>query len=86
MANLNAYLPNLNAFSQQENDKVLAELVPTANDLVDQENETDSDVLFEESSPLPSCTAPILMLDKELNSKIQLLNKNLRKVSYKVQS
>ena len=86
MANLNTYLPYLNAFSQKENDKVLAELVMTANDLLDQENETNSDVLFEESSPFPSCTAPILMLDNELNSKIQLLNKNLRKVSYKVQS
>ena len=79
-------MPYLNAFSQKESDKVLAELVLTANDLLDQENETDSDVLFEESSPLPSCTAPILMLDNKLNSKIQLLNKNLRKVSYKVQS
>ena len=79
-------MPYLNAFSQKESDKVLAELVLTANDLLDQENETDSDVLFEESSPLPSCTAPILMLDNKLNSKIQLLNKNLCKVSYKVQS
>ena len=58
----------------------------TANDLLDQEDETDSTVLFEESSLLPSYTAPVLMSDNELNSKIQLLNKKQRKLFNKVQS
>ena len=44
LANLNADLTNLDAFSQQEDDEVQVELASTANDLLDQENETDSDV------------------------------------------
>ena len=43
-------------------------------------------MLFEESSLLPSYTAPILMSDNELNSKIQLLNQKQRKLFNKVQS
>ena len=85
LANLSAHLANPDAFSQQENDRVQAEFA-NANDLLDQENETDSDLFFEESSLLPSYTAPILMSDNELDSKIQLLNQNQRTLSNKVQS
>ena len=85
LANLSAHLANPDAFSQQENDRVQAEFA-NANDLLDQENETDSDLFFEESSLLPSYTPPILMSDNELNSKIQLLNQNQRALSNKVQS
>ena len=80
LANLNADLTNLDAFSQQEDDEVQVELASTANDLLDQENETNSDVLFEESLPLLSYTAPILVSDNELHSKIHLLNQKLRKL------
>ena len=80
LANLNAELTNLDAFSQQVDDEVQVELTSTANDLLDQENETDSDVLFEESLPLSSYTAPILVSDNELHSKIHLLNQKLRKL------
>ena len=86
LANLTAHLTNPDAFSQQENDEVQAELASTANDLLDQEDETHSNLLFEESSLLPSYTAPILMSDNELNSKIQLLNQKQRKLFNKVQS
>ena len=86
LANLTVYLTNPDAFSQQGNDEVQAELASTASDLLDQENETDSNVLFEESSLLPSYTAPVLMSDNELNSKIQLLNQKQRKLFNKVQS
>ena len=86
LANLAAHQINPDAFLQQKNDEVQAELSSTANDLLDQEDETDSTVLFEESSLLPSYTAPVLMSDNELNSKIQLLNKKLRKLFNKVQS
>ena len=65
---------NPDAFSQQENDKVQAELASTICDFLDQENETDNDVLYEESSPLPSSTASIFMSGNELYSKIQLLS------------
>ena len=85
LTNLSAHLTNPDAFSQQENDKVQAEFA-NANDLLDQENETDSDLFFEESSLLPPYTAPILLSDNELNSKVQLLNQNQRKLSNKVQS
>ena len=86
LANLAAHQTNPDAFLQQKNDEVQAELSSTANDLLDQEDETDSTVLFEESSLLPSYTAPVLMSDNELNSKIQLLNKKQRKLFNKVQS
>ena len=86
LANLIVHLPNPDAFSQQENDEVQAELASTANDLLDQEDETHSNLLFEESSLLPSYTAPILMSDNELNSKIQLLNQKQRKLFNKVQT
>ena len=79
-------MTNPDAFSQQENDEVQAELASTANDLLDQEDETHSNLLFEESSLLPSYTAPILMSDNELNSKIQLLNQNQRKLFKEVKS
>ena len=82
-ANLTAHLKNPDAFSQQENDEVQAELASTADDLLDQEDEADSDVLFEESSLLPSYTVPVLMSDNELNSKIQLLNQKQRKLFIK---
>ena len=80
LANLNADLTNPDAFSQQEDDEVQVELTSTANDFLDQENETDSDVLFEEPLPLSSYTAPILVSDNELHSKIHLLNQKLRKL------
>ena len=86
LANLTANLTNPDAFSQQENDEVRAGLASTANDLLNQEDETDSNLLFEESSLLPSYTAPILMSDNGLNSKIQLLNQKQRKLFNKVQS
>ena len=38
LANLTAHLTNPDAFSQQENDEVWAELASTANDLLDQED------------------------------------------------
>ena len=86
LANLIVHLPNPDAFSQQENDEVQAELASNANDLLDQEDETDSNLLFEESSLLPSYTAPILMPHNELSSKIQLLNQKQHKLFNKVQS
>ena len=86
LANLTAHLTNPDAVSQQENDEVRAELASTANDLLDQEDETDSNLLFEESSLLPSYTAPILMSDNELNSKKQLLNQKQLKLFNKIQS
>ena len=86
LANLTANLTNPDAFSQQENDEVRAGLASTANDLLNQEDETDSNLLFEESSLLPSYTDPILMSDNGLNSKIQLLNQKQRKLFNKVQS
>ena len=86
LANLTAHLTNPDAFSHKESDEVQAELASTANDSLDQENETDGNLLFEESSLLPSYTAPILMSDNELNSKIQLLNQKQRKLFSKVQS
>ena len=57
LANLIAHLTNPDASSQQENDEVQAELTSTANDLLDQEDETESNLLFEEASLLPSYTA-----------------------------
>ena len=86
LANLTAHLTSPDAFSQQENDEVQAELASNANDLLDQEDETDSNLLFEESSLLPSYTAPILMPHNELSSKIQLLNQKQHKLFNKVQS
>ena len=86
LANLTTHLTNPDAFSQQENDEVQTELASTANDLLDQEDEADSNLLFEESSLLPSYTAPILMSDNELNSKLQLLNQKQRKLFNKLQS
>ena len=54
LANLTAHLTNPDAFSQQENDKVQVELLEykhalncTANDLFDQEDETDSNFFLE---------------------------------------
>ena len=47
LANLTAHLTNPDAFSQQENDEVQAELASTANDLLDQEDETDSNFFLE---------------------------------------
>ena len=69
LAKLNAHLTNPNAFSQQENDEVQVELASATNDLLDPENDKDSDMLFEDSSPLPSYITLILMSDNELNSK-----------------
>ena len=79
-------MANPDAFSQQENDKVQAELASTICDLLDQENETDNDVLYEESSPLPSSTASVFMSGNELYSKIQLLSQKQHKLFNKVQS
>ena len=64
LANLTAHLTNPDAFPQQENNEIPAELASTDNDLLDQEDKTDSSVLFEESSLIPSYTAPVLMSDK----------------------
>ena len=69
LENLTAYLTNPDAFSQQENYENQAKLTSTANDLLDQEDETDSNLLFEESSLLPSYPALILMSDNKLNLK-----------------
>ena len=86
LANVTAHLTTSDAFSQQENDEVQAELVSSANDLLDQKDETDSNLLFEEFSLLPSYTGPILMSDNELNPEKHLLNQKQRKLFNKVQS
>ena len=69
LANVTAHLTTSDAFSQQENDEVQVELVSSANDLLDQKDETDRNLLFEEFSLLLSYTGPILMSDNELNPK-----------------
>ena len=69
LANETVHLTTSDAFSQQENDEIQAELAYCANDLLDQKDETDSNLLFEESSLPSSYTGPILMSDNELNAK-----------------
>lgn len=77
LANFTAYLTNFDAFSQQENDEAQVHLVSTANNLLSEENEADSDVVFEESPTLPAYSLLVTLIsDNELILKqSQLLNK-----------
>jgi len=86
LSNLSSAVTNPDAFSQQENDEVQADIANVAGDLLEDESLSDDAVILDDTPPLPAYTAPVVMPDDELNSKIRSLNKNQRKLFNKVQS
>ena len=64
-------MTNPDSFSQQENDAVQEELATVINDILKDECFTDDAVLLDDASlNMPSYTAPVLIPDNEINSKI----------------
>ena len=75
LSNLRSDVTIPDSFSQQENDEVQAELAAVINDMLEDESFTDNAVLLDDSSlDIPSYTAPILIPENQINSKIRSLN------------
>ena len=87
LSNLRSDLTNPDSFSQQENDKFQVELAAVINDILEDESFTYDTVLLDDASlNMPSYTAPVLIPDSQINSKIRSLNKKQRELFAMVQS
>ena len=76
----NDLIHNQDSFAQQENDEVNELITTTSNSLDDDLESEDEAVLFEDSHQDIPVISPPVMLDEDLNLKIQSLNKKQRKI------
>ena len=87
LSNLRSDVTNSDSFSQQENDEVQAELAAVINDIREDESFTyDAVLLHDTSVNMPSYTAPVLIPDSEINSKVRSLDQKQRELFGMVQS
>ena len=87
LSNLRSDVTNPDSFSQQENDEVQAELAAVINDILEDESLTyDAVLLHDTSVNMPSNTAPVLIPDSEINSKVRSLDQKQRELFGMVQS
>ena len=81
LSNLRSDVTNPDSFSQHENDEVQAEVAAVINDMLEDESFTADAVLLDDSSlNIPSYTAPVLIPDNEISSKIRSLNRKQREL------
>ena len=74
-------MTNPDSFSRQENDEVQEELAAVVNDILEYESFTDDAELLDVASLKMLCyTAPVLIPDSEINSKIQSLSQKQREL------
>ena len=80
LANVSQCIRNRHdTFLEQENDKIEIEIREAVNSLLENEYPEEKAVLLEDMSQIQS-TRPVLIQDKELNSKIRSLNDKQRKL------
>ena len=73
-SNLQSYLTNADACSQQENNELKEELGTVVNYLIDEQDSRDEMVLLQEKLPITNNITLLLLPDNELNSVISSLN------------
>ena len=87
LSNLRSDVTNPDSFSQQENDQAQAELAAVINDILEDESFTYDTVLLHDTSVnMLSYTAPVLIPDSEINSKVRSLDQKQRELFGMAQS